>query len=159
MRSLRWILPILLLSAALGCSSKSKPGANTPATRMVSAPTEKGTITWLEDPKVAFAESTRTGKPVLMDLWQLGCVNCQHLDKDVWPRKDIADLAKQFVTLKLNGPQHTEYSGKYHISGYPTTLFLTADGTVLGRVRGEPFPEDMLSAMKDALQKAKSSKN
>ncbi len=159
MRSLRWILPILLLSVRSGmqpqdqirrrrtrsCESPGRPSSGAPS---------PGSQT----PKPPSRNPQRTGKPVLMDLWQIGCANCEHLDKDVWPRKDIADLAKGFVPVKLNGQQHTEWSGKYNVSGYPTTLFLTADGSLLGRVRGEPFPEDMLSAMKDALAKAKSSK-
>ncbi len=155
MRRLWWLVSVLLVSVALGCGPKP---ANTSLVRKIAAPTAKGTITWLTDPKAAFAESKSSGKPVLLDMWQIGCANCEHLDKDVWPRADISDLAKQFVTVKVNGQEKPELGAKYAVSGYPTTLFLTAEGKLLGRVRGEPFPEDMLSAMQEALKKAHASK-
>ncbi len=142
MRRAWWMAVAVLATACLaGCGHARKPAGN-------------AKIAWITDPKVAFAEAQKTGKPVMMDLWQIGCSSCEHLDTDVWPREEVAEVSKQFVAAKIDSGLHPEFSSKYVVSGYPTTLFLTAEGKEIGRVRGAVPYQDMIGAMQEALQKA-----
>jgi len=148
MRRLWWMVPVALCALAAGCGRReAKPPAGVGAK-----------IAWITDPGAAFAQAKTTGKLVMMDLWQAGCKSCDHLDAQVWARPEVAKMSKQFVAAKVSSEKYKDLPPKYSVSGYPTTLFLTAEGKEVMRVRGAPLPEDMIAAMRLALRKAPSAK-
>ena len=109
---------------------------------------------WHTSWKDAAAESKKTGKPILADFtgsdW---CGWCIKLHKEVFDTPEFKSWAdKHVVLLELDFPQkkqlpadlkkqNDELAKKYNIEGYPTVLFLKADGTEVGRsgyVKGGP---------------------
>ena len=101
---------------------------------------------WLTSLDQAKAESKKSGKPILMDFtgsdW---CIWCQRLKQEVFVTPEFTAWAsKNVVLLELDYPQKTpqpeaikkqnaQLAEQYNIEGYPTVLFVNADGNVLGK--------------------------
>jgi thioredoxin-related protein len=130
----RTLAASLLLALALGTAPPAR--AADPAVR------------WREwDP--GLAEAQKNGRPVLVDFYTQWCGWCRRMDKDVYSRADVRDyLQKKFVTVKIDAEASdaARYEGKaltsrslaarFRVTGYPTTVFLRADGGHLANVPG-----------------------
>jgi thioredoxin-related protein len=102
-------------------------------------------LNWTTSYDNAAAESKRTGKPILAFFtgsdW---CGWCSRLQNEVFKQPQFGTWAEKLVLLELDYPkykplppallgQNARLKTKYGITGYPTILFLDADGRVLGR--------------------------
>ncbi|MCA9791540.1 MAG: thioredoxin family protein [Candidatus Eremiobacteraeota bacterium] len=101
---------------------------------------------WLTSYEEAVQKSKETGKPILMDFtgsnW---CGWCIKLRKEVFDTPEFAKWADEnVVLLELDFPQGVEQAPdikeqnhqlmeKYQVEGFPTILFVTSEGKVLGR--------------------------
>lgn len=99
---------------------------------------------WLTSYADAVKESRQTGKPILMDFtgsdW---CIWCKRLKSEVFDSAEFEVWAKKnVVLLELDFPQsgnqseelkkqNAELAQKYNIQGYPSILFVDAEGEVL----------------------------
>ena len=94
-------------------------------------------------------EAQESSRPVLVDVYTEWCGWCKRMDKDVYARRDVREyLAKKFVMVKLDAEaaDDAEFEGKaftsrslaqrFRVTGYPTTIFLTASGEHLANVPG-----------------------
>jgi protein disulfide-isomerase len=102
--------------------------------------------TWLTDFEAAKAAAKQEGKVILADFtgsdW---CGWCIKLKDEVFSKPEFAEWAKQkVVLLELDFPKKTQLPAElaaqnqrlkkeYGIKGYPTILFLDADGKQLGQ--------------------------
>lgn len=104
--------------------------------------------TW-KDWNSGLKEASSARKPVLIDVYTDWCTWCKRMDQDVYTRSDVRQyLASHFVTVKLNAEYATaaRYEGKaytsrtlaerFRVNGYPTTIFLRADGSHIANVPG-----------------------
>lgn len=93
--------------------------------------------------------AVKTQRPVLVDVYTDWCGWCRRMDRDVYTRDDVRDyLSRRFVTVKLDAEADDEASyqgrmytsrslaGRFGVSGYPTTIFLRANGEHLVNVPG-----------------------
>ena len=101
---------------------------------------------WLTSWDEAMKQSKKTGKPVLADFtgsdW---CVWCKRLKGEVFDKPDFKKWAKDnVILLELDFPnskpqpealkkKNGELAKKYKIEGFPTVLFVDANGKELGR--------------------------
>ena len=105
------------------------------------------------------AEAAATGRPVLVDVYTEWCGWCKRMDRDVYSRADVREyLASHFVTIKLDAESSApgKYEGRsltssgiaqrFRVSGYPTTVFLRANGEHLVNVPGY-IPADRFKLM------------
>ena len=146
-----------LLFAQAGIAQDAKPAAAEPQ--------------WLASFDQAKAESQKSGKPILADFtgsdW---CPPCMRLRKEVFDTQEFKDwAAKNVVLLELDFPRNkaqdeatkrtnAALAKQYKIEGFPTVLFLSADGTQLGQSgyqQGGPKPwianaQKILNAKKPA---------
>jgi len=152
MRSARWLIAAAAAAAALvalGCSSAKSQRTKTQTS---SGSSGKELIRWVGTYEHASALAEQQGKPVMVDVMASWCGVCKKLDVQLWTRDDVAKISDGFVAAKVDGDKRPDLKSKLKVSGYPTTLFLTADGKELGRVRGLVASEDMIEAMQDALK-------
>jgi len=88
-------------------------------------------------------------RPVIVDVYTNWCGWCRRMEKDVYGKAEVADyLRKNFVTIKLNAEasEPATYEGKrttsqgisqrFRVSGFPTTVFLRANGEHMANVPG-----------------------
>lgn len=113
---------------------------------------------WLTSYKKAVGEARKTSRPILADFtgsdW---CGWCKKLKKEVFGKREFKRWARNnVVLLEVDFPkrkyqtqelkrQNRKLKSKYrsYVKGYPTILFLDADGEVLGKmgyIRGGPNP-------------------
>ncbi len=94
-------------------------------------------------------EASTARRPVLVNVYTDWCGWCKRMDRDVYARSDVRDyLSRKFVAVRLNaeasdaasyeGKAYTERSlaSRFRVSGYPTTVFLGANGGHLANVPG-----------------------
>lgn len=106
-------------------------------------------------------EAATSGRPVLVDVYTDWCGWCKRMDRDVYARADVQDyLARRFVTVKLDAESNAaaRYEGRsytlrtlaarFGVTGYPTTLFLSAKGQYLGNSPGYLPPQDFLQQLR-----------
>ncbi len=106
-------------------------------------------LKWYTDWNAAREAARKSDKPIMIDFYTDWCGWCKKLDRDTYSDKRVQALLKQgFVPLKLNAEKNgRQLAQKYGVRGYPTILFVNADGKVLHRIGGykppEPFVRDL----------------
>jgi thioredoxin-related protein len=106
---------------------------------------------WLTSAEAARVESLKTGKPILADFtgsdW---CGWCIKLKDEVFNTVEFEEwAAENVVLLELDFPrskpqssalksQNEKLAKQYYVRGFPTIIFLNADGKVLGRLSYKP---------------------
>jgi hypothetical protein len=104
------------------------------AVRSDRAAMEKDARWIYNDTERGFAESKRTGKPLLVVLRCVPCLACMGIDSSVLTEPELAPLLDQFVCVRVinaNDLDLARFQFDYDLSF--STLFFAADGTVLGR--------------------------
>lgn len=92
----------------------------------------------------ALAKAKAENKRVIVDVYTDWCGWCKKMDKDVYGNKEIKKLVKEnFVFVKLDAESSEiinyigrKYTGEelalyFEATGYPTTVFLEPDGSII----------------------------
>lgn len=66
-----------------------------------SAAADAGVIPWRHDLGAALAESKRTGRPVLVDLWATWCTACAKMDRSTLRDPQVVAALGDFIPLKV----------------------------------------------------------
>ncbi|HMP79092.1 MAG TPA: thioredoxin family protein [Pirellulaceae bacterium] len=163
-----WVVGLAVAALPLSSGCK-RPQAEAPA-RVAEVPLSQIGLTddgWFQVYDQAVAKARETGKPLLVDFtgsdW---CGWCIKLDEEVFAHDEFKKWAEEnVVLLKLDYPrsvrqpsslmqQNDELRFKYQIQGYPTILFLDADGTTLGKAGYKPGgPAAWTSLAEEQLKK------
>ncbi len=163
-------LAVALLFAQVGRGDEAAP-ATGPAPAATVNPPSAAAPKWFTSLSLAQAEARKAGKPILADFtgsdW---CPWCIKLRTEVFNTKQFKEwAAKNVILLEVDFPRskpqddatkkaNRALAAKYKIEGFPTVLFLTVDGKVLGTSgyqEGGPAPwttaaQKMLKAGKPA---------
>lgn len=141
---------VLLLAAAFSltsCSKKIKP-----APQKTETLTTMGKIQWYFSFSDGQAEAKKFNKPIMVDFYTDWCGWCKKLDKDVYADSKVADLAKKFICIKIDGDKNKDLVNKYTVRGYPTILFLNPDGSVINTSVGYIPADEFLTRMQKSLK-------
>ncbi|NOU62073.1 thioredoxin fold domain-containing protein [Marinifilum caeruleilacunae] len=99
----------------------------------------------------ALAKAKAENKMLFMDCYTVWCGPCKALSKNVFPQKEVGEYYNaNFVNLKMDmekgeGP---ELLKKYDVKGFPTLLFLDAEGNVLYKRVGGTDPAGLIADAK-----------
>lgn len=123
---------------------------------LASAASAAPPVEW-KDWNSGLATASASGRPVVVDVYTDWCRWCKQMDREVYGRADVAQyLSAHFVTVKLNAESGAPvtYHGRnssaralassFEVSGYPTTIFLSASGEHLVNVPGYVEPAKFL---------------
>ena len=158
----------ILVLGALGCTKSSlkdlslfRSGKNIAVEKSAQSAAAPTPLVWHDSFDEAKAASAQSGKPILADFtgsdW---CHWCIKLKEDVFEQEEFKDWARQNVTLlELDFPndstkvnqQNLALAKKYNVRGYPTVLFLTEQGEVLGKLGYEKDAQIWIDAAQKFL--------
>ena len=106
---------------------------------------------WLNDWDDATNKALAQGKPIIINFYTDLCPACRSLDKNTFTDKSIAAfMCENFVSVKSNAGK-TSLHANYGISGVPTTVVTTTNGTEIGRIVGYYPPEAFMTGLERAV--------
>jgi uncharacterized protein YyaL (SSP411 family) len=89
-------------------------------------------VEWREWGPAAFEAAREAGKPILLALTVPWSAECREMDRETYAEPRIAaNVNDGFVPVRVDGDRHPEVRERYVMGGFPSTVFLTPDGTVL----------------------------
>ncbi|WP_323675615.1 DUF255 domain-containing protein [Halorubellus sp. PRR65] len=93
---------------------------------------EQTKVEWREWGEEAFAVADRAGKPVLLSLSATWCAHCHEMDRETYDEPRIAaNVNDGFVPVRVDADRHPRVRERYNMGGFPSTVFLAPDGSVL----------------------------
>jgi thiol:disulfide interchange protein len=108
------------------------------------------TIQW-HDYEAGLNMSSANGTPAMLDFSTSWCSWCKKMDADTYSDERVINLSGRFVCIRVDGDARGDLDVLYKVDGYPTTVFLNANGTEKHRVTGYEGPDDFLKDMAFAL--------
>jgi tetratricopeptide (TPR) repeat protein len=105
----------------------------------LATPALAASVGWERVPLAdALAKAGKSGKMVVVDVYADWCGPCKKYDSEVFVQDDVKALLDDAVTVKIDGEkgEGPAIVEKYHVVGYPTILFLSADGKEVDRIFG-----------------------
>lgn len=110
-------------------------------------------IDWAPNLDKAQQLAIEKDKLVMVDFYTDWCGWCKELDKTVYTNRDVQQIADEhFVSVKVDAEKSPEVRSKFNVRGYPTVVFLTADGRELLRVPGYEPPQLFAADMRKAVE-------
>lgn len=143
-----WRAGILVISLGSGGPAWATGGAGAAHTMEPGAPPWFGGTV-----EQACEESKKTRKPILLYWGAVWCPPCNQLKRQVFAHPRFLELAKPVIPVYLDGdtPAAQQWGEKLKISGYPTVLLLTPEGTEMMKLASAVDIEEFSLAMKGAL--------
>lgn len=123
---------------------------------LISCKDSYAAIKWEKDLDAAIKKARSKNIPIMIDIYTDWCTWCKELDKNTYANKEVIEAAKKMVSVKLNpetSEEGEEIAKKYGVQGYPTILFINADGFILENVGGYVEGEKFVPYMKNAIER------
>ena len=106
--------------------------------------------------KQALSTAKKNNKLIFIDMYTTWCMPCKMMDSAAFADKLIGDLHNaNFINLKVDGEkaEGRELIEKYGVMGYPTLLYLDANGEVLRAETGSFGINQFMQLSKEVLKK------
>lgn len=89
-------------------------------------------VAWLEWGPRAFRAADHLDRPVLLAITAPWCRWCHEMDAGAYSDPGIAaNINDGFVPVRVDADRHPRVRERYATGGFPSTVFLTPDGTVI----------------------------
>jgi tetratricopeptide (TPR) repeat protein len=110
-------------------------------------------VEWHKDFAAAREIARRTGKPMLVDFVADWCKPCVEMSRGFWPRRDIVELSKKFVCVKLNFDDRGPELSRFKVDRIPAVVFADSWGNLLSTKIGFGFGnrDEVLPRMMQAV--------
>jgi len=132
---------LLIQTVAWGAASGLLP------TAMVSR-AQGQIVEWRYEYVSARKEAVEKGRPMVLDFGTENCFWCRQLDSRTFTDPVIIRLLnQQFIPLKIDANRNPNLTEALRIQNYPTMVFASSDGRVLGSQEGfveSPVLKDLL---------------
>jgi len=121
-------LVALLLISAAGC--------------VINSGGAESKVNWVYDWDEAKSMAQSENKPIMIDFYADWCGPCRQLDKDTYSDDALsAFLNENLVCLKINVDKNKTLASNYKIVSIPAIVFVSPDGTEIGRWVGFTPPD------------------
>ncbi|MEP7056334.1 MAG: thioredoxin fold domain-containing protein [Caldimonas sp.] len=101
------------------------------------------------DIDAAFRLARAEAKPVFLYWGAAWCPPCNQVKATLFNRQDFIERSRAFVPVYVDGdsPGAQKLGARFHVSGYPTMLLFSPDGSELTRIPGEVEPARYLEVV------------
>ncbi|GMV36116.1 MAG: hypothetical protein AMXMBFR61_06240 [Fimbriimonadales bacterium] len=108
---------------------------------------------WYYDFDEALAVAKSSNRLMMVDFYTDWCAWCKKLDADVFSTQKFADMARNFVLVKINAEKGKgiALAQKYNVDSFPRIIFIDKDGGVVHEVSGYMPLDPFLAEMRKAL--------
>ncbi|PWJ59860.1 thioredoxin-like protein [Dyadobacter jejuensis] len=113
--------------------------------------TENGIVFEKGDWASILKKAKASKKIIFFDAYTTWCGPCKLLQKNVFTRKDVAEVFnKDFINVKfdMESGEGLMLAEKYPLQGYPTLMFIDPDGKVVKEVLGYQKAEYLIKVAK-----------
>src|SRR5579862_7939897 len=104
---------------------------------VASAATALGQIKWMPSSQAALDHAKETNRLVMVEFYATWDKNSQNLDTATFGDKAAQGVANKFVPVRVNvDKEGKDLAGKFHVTNYPTVLFMDKSQKVDGIIDG-----------------------
>lgn len=119
----------------------------------ISIPTVKAPTAGIKFDKMTLEKAKKIakadGKMIFVDVYTTWCGPCKEMAKTTFTQDAVGDVFnKKFVCIKIDAENDSDgptVASKYKVTGYPTLLFLKADGSVAKKLMGKQSADKLIS--------------
>ena len=110
-------------------------------------PNRASEIAWQPWSPQAFARAVHEDKPVLLAISAVWCHWCHVMDETTYSDPAvIRAINERYVPVRVDNDERPDVNARYNMGGWPTTAFLSPDGSLLTGATYLP-PENMQRAL------------
>ncbi|MFH0799700.1 MAG: cytochrome c biogenesis protein CcdA [Pseudomonadota bacterium] len=115
-------------------------------------------IEWISSEADALRIASKTKKPVMIEFGAEWCPPCRELEAGFLRQSDIVGISRGLVALHVDATVETgevrRLISKYHVSGWPTVLFLDSEGRPYKDLKTSDYdPGAIERGMKEAIKR------
>ena len=89
-------------------------------------------VVWFDWNDEVFARADAEHKPVLLAIRVAWCSSCAEMDRTSYSEPSIIKLiSERFIPIRVDADRRPDINERYHLGGWPTTIFLTPNGEIL----------------------------
>jgi uncharacterized protein len=95
-------------------------------------PNRAAEIDWQPWTAQTFARAQSEDKPILLSISAVWCHWCHVMDETTYSNDGVIEsINKQYIPVRVDNDERPDVNARYNMGGWPTTAFLTPDGTLL----------------------------
>jgi len=147
-RKIAVLASCLFAVGGVGC----QPTATPPATASQST-TQRGQLQFVTDSSAGRQLATQQGRPCLLFFTAKWCTFCHQMEATTFTDPAITKLADNFVCVLVDADREPDVCREFAVRGYPTVLFIAADGRQLHRLEGRQPASKLAAGMHAALER------
>jgi uncharacterized protein len=103
---------------------------------------------WRSDWPEALKEAQATNLPLVLEIYLEGCPVCARLARETHTDPAvIKTLNERFIPVRLEGRENLDLAHELQVTGAPTTLLFSPDGTEKSRIVGFQSAEEYLKEL------------
>ena len=108
-------------------------------------------IVWHTDLQSGWREAKRRNVPMVIFITTESCIYCDAMKRDTWCNQSVRDrLSGKFVAIRLTKKLNQKTLSRIKVPTYPTTLFGTPNGKIIGHRAGYQPPAEMHGFLTEA---------